>query len=50
MPDVQLVEEEDEAYMKRASGMGQTKRMSIVSSEEDRNEPVKEDSKLLIQP
>ena len=34
----QLIEEEDTAYMAKASGMGQTKNMSFVSSDGNENE------------
>ena len=38
-PEPQLItEEEQDAYMAKASGMGQTKGMSIISSEGDEEE------------
>jgi len=32
-----IVSEEEDAYMAKASGMGQTRGMSIVSSEDDKH-------------
>ena len=44
-PESQLItEEEQDAYMAKASGMGQTKGMSIISSEGDEEE-IKQENK-----